>query len=200
MQAVMRHRVGQMSPGSTGFMGAVLGRLLWLAAPLCCSLAQHAKKTTEDMGWDLSVLKQMSGSEMSACEGLGSAPNTAGLPTALEVLAPATCDELRSGPRAAGTAAFTSFCFPSLLPTSIPQHCVLQENPVATSALGVISGRPLTLASTGQSPRVLFIYGFLLWLYDGRTASEIKVGNQPVCVCPGHGILGPLLTYCKVNN
>lgn len=196
MQAVVMHSAGQMSPGSAGFMGVVLGSLLWLvAALLCCSLAQHAKKTTEDLGWDLSVLKQMSGIEMSACKGLGRAPNAAGLPTALEVLAPATCDELRSGPQAAGTAAFTCFCFPSLLPTSIPQHHVLQENPMATATLGVISR---TSAVIGQSPRVLFIYGFLLWLYDGRTALEIKVGNQPVC--PGHGILGPLLTYCKVNN
>jgi len=65
-------------------------------------------------------------------------------------------------------------------PTSTPQHRELQVNPMATSALGIISGRPL--AVIGQSPQVLFIYGFLLWLYsqrgvrnEGRKPARVRV-------------------------
>lgn len=89
-------------------------------------------------------------------------------------------------------------------PTSIPQHRELQVNPMATSALGIISGRPLPLAVIGQSPQVLFIYGFLLWLYsqrgvrnEGRKPARVRVSVRVQVVvyqASAHPMQGKSLT------
>lgn len=77
---------------------------------------------------------------------------------------------------------------------------------MANSAFSVITERLLTSLVTGQSP---FIYLWILSvaLFTPYPQRTVQKNSSSVCVCvwmcvlcTGLGILGPLLTYCKVNN